>query len=75
MRIKVNDIELDCWVEPYPIWFHITQDEKMVSFTHKDAVAIRDAMTSLIKSAYGNMDESHRHEVSLTPPHSSLGGV
>lgn len=66
MIIKVNDVSLDCWTQPYPIWFHISQGEHKISFSHKEALAIRDALTSLIKEAYNNMDESHKSEVFLS---------
>lgn len=51
MKITVEDIRLSVWEEGYPKWFHIEQCDDRVSFTLKQASAVRDALSNLIKCA------------------------
>ena len=63
MKITVNNIELDCWDNPYPIWINIRQGGSTIMIRHNEVLAVRDALTSLIKEVKSKMDEAHKDEV------------
>lgn len=63
MRIKVNNIEINCWEDGYPYWFHIQQGDSMISFTEREAPAISDALRNLVKHIDNIQSEKRRlHE-------------
>ena len=64
MEIKVNNIEISSWENGYPFWFHIeqygdTEERRIISFTHRDVYAIRDALSNLIRNYEENL-ENHK---------------
>ena len=49
MRIVIDDVELDVWVDGFPKWFHIKQGDNMISFNNVQALAISSALKNLIE--------------------------